>query len=79
MSTSTMTSKGQVTVPLAIRRQLGIGPGDRLSFSVREDGVLEVVPETGDLMSLAGSVKTRVTGVTLDDMEAAIADSARGG
>jgi antitoxin PrlF len=79
MSTSTMTSKGQVTVPLAIRRQLGIGPGDRLSFSVREDGVLEVVPETGDLMSLAGSVKTRVTGVTLEDMEAAIADSARGG
>jgi antitoxin PrlF len=79
MSTSTMTSKGQVTVPLAIRRQLGIGPGDRLSFSVREDGVLEVIPETGDLMSLAGSVKTRVTGVTLEDMEAAIADSARGG
>jgi AbrB family looped-hinge helix DNA binding protein len=73
-----MTSKGQVTVPLAIRRQLGIGPGDRLSFSVREDGVLEVVPETSDLLSLAGSVKPRVSGVTLEDMEAAIAEGACG-
>jgi AbrB family looped-hinge helix DNA binding protein len=78
MSSSTMTSKGQVTIPLAIRQQLGIGPGDRLSFSVREDGVLEVVPETVDFLSLAGSVKPRVSGVTLEDMEAAIAEGACG-
>ncbi len=76
MPTSTMTSKGQVTVPLAIRQRLGIGPGDRLSFSVREDGVLEVVPETDDLLSLAGSVKPRVGGVTLEAMETAIGDGA---
>jgi AbrB family looped-hinge helix DNA binding protein len=78
MSTSTMTSKGQVTIPLAIRQQLGIGPGDRLSFSVRDDGVLEVVPETVDFLSLAGSVKPRVSGVTLEDKEAAIAEGASG-
>ena len=78
MPTSTMTSKGQVTVPLAVRQQLGIGPGDRLSFRVREDGVLEVVPETGDLLSLAGSVQPQVSGIALDDMEAAIAEGACG-
>ncbi len=78
MPASTITSKGQVTVPLAIRQRLGLSPGDRLSFSVRDDGVLEVVPETGDLLSLAGSVKPRVDGVTLADMETAIADGARG-
>ncbi|WP_200234257.1 AbrB/MazE/SpoVT family DNA-binding domain-containing protein [Thiohalocapsa halophila] len=78
MSTSTMTSKGQVTVPLAIRRQLGIGPGDRLSVSVRDDGVLEVVPETGDFLSLAGSIKPRVNDVTLEDMETAIGAGACG-
>jgi AbrB family looped-hinge helix DNA binding protein len=73
-----MTSKGQVTVPQAIRRRLGIGPGDRLSFIVREDGVIEVQPETGDLMALAGSLKPRVRGVTLADMDAAIAAGASG-
>jgi antitoxin PrlF len=76
MNTSIITSEGQVTVPLAIRRRLGIGPGDRLSFTVRDDGVLEIVPETGDLMSLAGAVKPGVGGVTLEDMEVAIGDGA---
>jgi AbrB family looped-hinge helix DNA binding protein len=76
MPTSTMTSKGQVTVPLAIRRRLGIGPGDRLSFNIREDGVLEVIPETEDLLSLAGSIKPRVSGVTLEEMDTAIGTGA---
>ena len=76
MPTSKMTSKGQVTVPQEIRRRLGIQPGDRLLFTVRDDGVLEVQPETGDLMALAGSLKPRVQGVTLDDMNEAIAKGA---
>jgi len=78
MPTATMTSKGQVTVPQSIRRQLGIGPGDRLSFNARDDGVLEVRPETGDLLALAGSLKPRVKGVSLADMDDAIARGASG-
>ena len=66
-------------MPQEIRRRLGIRPGDRLSFAVRDDGVLEVQPETGDLLALAGSLKPRVTGVTLADMEEAIAAGASGG
>ena len=76
MPTATVTSKGQVTVPQEIRRRLGIQPGDRLMFRVRDDGVLEVRPETGDLLELAGVLKPRVTGVTLADMEDAIAAGA---
>jgi AbrB family looped-hinge helix DNA binding protein len=34
-----ITSKGQITVPLAIRRALGVGPGDVLSFQQDETGV----------------------------------------
>ena len=78
MPTATMTSKGQVTVPQSIRRRLGIGPGDRLSFIARDDGVLEVRPETGDLLALAGSLKPSAKGVTLADMEDAIARGACG-
>lgn len=38
-----ITSKGQITVPVAIRRALGVGPGDTLSFESGGDGV-KVLP-----------------------------------
>jgi AbrB family looped-hinge helix DNA binding protein len=41
MATATVTSKGQVTIPAALRQQLGIERGDRLLFAV-EDGTLRV-------------------------------------
>lgn len=34
-----ITSKGQITVPREIRRALGVGPGDRLLFEKKEDGI----------------------------------------
>lgn len=30
--TATLTSKGQITIPLSIRRHLGLKPGDKLEF-----------------------------------------------
>ncbi len=36
---SRMTSKGQVTVPVEIRRKLGLKPGQAVSFEVSGDGV----------------------------------------
>jgi antitoxin PrlF len=35
--TATMTSKGQITVPVEVRRRLGLRQGDRVAFDV-EDG-----------------------------------------
>jgi AbrB family looped-hinge helix DNA binding protein len=37
MDRSTVTSKGQVTIPKAIRRQLGIRQGSRVEFALRKD------------------------------------------
>lgn len=37
--TTTMTSKGQVTIPKAIREQLGLKPGDRVEFQSTEHGI----------------------------------------
>lgn len=34
---STLTSKGQVTIPLAIRERLGLKEGDRVEFLVEND------------------------------------------
>src|SRR5205807_9088042 len=34
-----ITTKGQITIPLAIRRALGVGAGDMLLFEKDEDGI----------------------------------------
>lgn len=79
MPTSTITSKGQITVPKAVREALGVKPGDRVAFRVRADGAVLMEAATLDLLSLAGSVRTAVRGVTLQDMEEGIAAGALAG
>jgi antitoxin PrlF len=37
MATSRVTSKGQITLPLEVRKRLGIGPGDEVEF-LEENG-----------------------------------------
>jgi AbrB family looped-hinge helix DNA binding protein len=34
-----ITSKGQITIPLEVRRALGVGPGDQLLFEKGEEGM----------------------------------------
>lgn len=34
-----ITTKGQITVPLAVRRELGVQPGDALLFETDEAGM----------------------------------------
>jgi AbrB family looped-hinge helix DNA binding protein len=40
MPSSTLTSKGQITVPRAVRERLGMKQGDRLEFAVEGDRVV---------------------------------------
>ena len=35
---ATVTSKGQLTVPVAVRRKLGIDPGDQVVFVIDDEG-----------------------------------------
>ena len=76
MPAAKVTSKGQVTIPKEVRLALGVEPGDRVSFVLRPDGVVELVARTGSLLELAGVLGERRLGVTLEDMDAAIADEA---
>jgi antitoxin PrlF len=78
MAAATMTSKGQITIPKEIRRALGLEKGHRVSFQVKEDGVVEMSSEDLDVMSLRGALKPSVRGVTLKDMEDAIRRRATG-
>jgi AbrB family looped-hinge helix DNA binding protein len=49
-----VTSKGQVTVPKAVREALGIKAGDEVVFRV--DGQRAVLARTPDFLELAGSI-----------------------
>lgn len=76
MPTATVTSKGQITIPREVRRELGLDAGHRVFFKIREDGVVEMRPETVDLMSLRGILKPAVRGVSLADMDETIRQAA---
>jgi AbrB family looped-hinge helix DNA binding protein len=78
MPTATVTSKGQITIPKEVRDALGLESGHQVSFRLREDGVVEMHPETEDLMSLFGVLRPSVRGVTLEDMDEAIRKGASG-
>ena len=48
MATSTLTSKGQVTIPKAIRERLALSEGDTLEFTLDERGRIVVRPQNRD-------------------------------
>ena len=45
MEMAKVTSKGQITIPISIRRRLGINEGDKLLFIDKPDGVMMVNPD----------------------------------
>jgi len=72
MSTSTLTSKGQTTIPKDVRKRLNLHPGDRLEFVIDEDGRVLVLPASIDASELAGMLKSPVRRVSVEDMNRAI-------
>lgn len=56
MSETTLTSKGQVTVPREIRDRLGLTSGDKLAFTLLSDGTVVMRAKTRRLLDLAGSL-----------------------
>jgi antitoxin PrlF len=67
-ATARITSKGQITVPKAVRDALGVREGDSLVFRV--EGSRAIVAATVDLIDLAGSVSVpvEVGGLSWDDV-----------
>lgn len=55
---STMTQKGQVTIPQAIRKRLGLRPRDRVEFAVVGDNVV-IRPARTRLLDGYGAVAPR--------------------
>lgn len=55
---TTITTKGQITIPLPLRKLLSLNPADRLVFTVQNEALV-AKPLKGDFWSLKGSVKPK--------------------
>ena len=70
---TTMTSKGQLTIPKEVRDALKLKPGTRFYVTVR-DGEVVAMPKNRTIADLAGvlGVPSEGTGAALEDLDAAI-------
>ena len=73
MATATLTSKGQITIPVIVRAALGVGVGDRVEFVQVEPGHFELVAATQSITALKGVVRKPAVPVTIVVMNDAIA------
>ena len=78
MSTATLTSKGQLTLPKDVRDALGVGPGDRIDFVRMEDGSYSILQATQPVKTLKGLIPAPKRPVSLSAMDKAIARGAKG-
>jgi antitoxin PrlF len=73
MSTATLTSKGQITLPQAVRQALGVEAGDKVDFVAQADGGFRVVALRQDAQRLRGRFAGRASEpVSLKDMADAV-------
>lgn len=73
MSTATLTSKGQITIPADVRRSLNVDAGDRLEFVEVAPGRFEVVAATRSVRELKGMLGKVERPVSIEEMNRAIA------
>jgi antitoxin PrlF len=75
MPTSTVTSKGQITIPAEVRRELGLRPGSRVDFIRNESGGYEFRAKTGSVRALKGMLGPAARTLTVEEMDEAIAEA----
>jgi antitoxin PrlF len=66
---TTISGKGQVTVPREVRERLGLQAGDRIAWSMLSDGTTVVRPKTRRLADLVGILtQPEQPGVSVNEM-----------
>jgi len=77
MVAATVSSKGQITIPVNVRQRLGLDTGDRVEFVELADGAFAIKPAIDEVRLLKGLLGKPAKPVAIDDMNAAI--RAKGG
>lgn len=76
MTQATVTSKGQITIPAPVRKELNVTAGDRIEFINLGNGRFEVIAVTREVTSLRGMFKSdRI--VSIEDMNNVIESAAQ--
>ncbi len=78
MATSTLTSKGQITLPRPIRDKLGLATGDRVEFVELPSGQIALQPAIDDVRALKGLVPKPAKPLTLSQMSRIVVKRATG-
>ena len=73
MTSATITSKGQITIPARIREALHVSAGDRVEFVEVEPGRFEFIAATRSVTDLKGMFGKAKKIVSIEDMNAVIA------
>lgn len=76
MTSTTVTSKGQITIPAEVRTRLGLRAGSRLAFVPTDTGGFEIHAQAASIKDLKGAVPPPTDVVSIDEMNEAIATRA---
>ncbi|MBN8508375.1 MAG: AbrB/MazE/SpoVT family DNA-binding domain-containing protein [Burkholderiales bacterium] len=74
MTTATLTSKGQITIPADVRRALNVQTGDRVEFVQVQPGRFELVAATRSVRELKGMFGKPARTLSVEDMNRVIAE-----
>jgi antitoxin PrlF len=78
MPRSTLTTKGQITLPKQIREKLDLNYGDPIDFVIQPNGDVLLKPAKFDIRKLQGILKSRKKRpITVQEMNDAIRLKAR--
>ena len=73
MAVATVTTKGQITIPLEVRSALGLDPGDKVEFVEVRKGEFAIIAATRSVQELNGLFRgKRRKPVSIEEMNAAI-------
>ncbi len=74
MAAATLTSKGQITIPVQVRTALGVDAGDRIEFVETEKGQFAIMAANRSVRELKGMLRVkRKRPVSIEEMNRVIA------
>jgi len=73
---ATLTSKGQITLPKALRDRLKLEAGDRVEFFIEDDQVARLVVKHVPVTRLKGMLPRPSQPVSIEDMDKAVREGA---
>lgn len=72
MPTSTVSKRGQTTIPVDIQKLLNVKPGDKIQYFVEADGRVSLLPKTLSVGDLKDVLPRPKKVVSVEEMDAAI-------